>query len=340
MALHDDAEVEGYRNGGKMNTWNDVLKEVNERKTPQGTLDLDGVRRDKMKAVKEYTKRPLIVYAVDFLNAGKAQAVGSELNLDWSDKEGFIEAIQDIEEDFVDIVLHSPGGLAEAADSLVDIIRGKFKHVRFIVPNMAKSAATMLALSGDEILMDIASELGPIDPQFKIRKGDGSGVIAPAQAIIDQFEKAQKSIAKDPKILAPWLPILQQYGPSLYQEAQTAINLSKELVKEWLIKYMFQDKPNKGRIAGNIARYLSNHNNFKSHAKRIGLPELREVKALKPIKAIDIREDSELQNRVWGLYHAISLTFQMTGAYKIFENTSGRALIRLIQTVQISGPVK
>ena len=123
---------------------------------------------------------------------------------------------------------HSPGGLAEVTDSIVEIIRGKFRHVRFIVPNIAKSAATMLALSGDEILMDTASELGPIDPQFKMRKGDGSILIAPAQAIIDQFEKAQDLISKDPKKLAPWLPILQQYGPSLYQEAKNAINLSKD----------------------------------------------------------------------------------------------------------------
>lgn len=323
-----------------MNTWNDVLKEVHERKTPQGTPDIDWVRRGKMKTVMEHTKRPLIVYAVDFLNTGKAQAVGSEINLDWSDKEGFIEAIQNIEGNSVDVLLHSPGGLAEAADSIVDIIRGKFSHVRFIVPNIAKSAATMLALSGDEILMDIASELGPIDPQFTFRKGDGSVVTAPAQAIIDQFEKAQKNIANDPKILAPWLPILQQYGPSLYQQAQNAIELSKDLVKEWLIKYMLKDNPKKGRMAANIARYLSNHNNFKSHAKRVGLLELREVNALKPIKAIDMREDTILQNKIWGLYHAISLTFQMTGAYKIFENTSGRALIRLIQMVQITGPVK
>jgi hypothetical protein len=323
-----------------MNTWNDVLKEVQERKTPQGTPDLDGVRRDKMKAVSEHTQRPLIVYAVDFLNAGKAQAVGPEINLDWSDKEGFIEAIQDIEGDSVDILLHSPGGLAEAADSIVDIIRRKFKHVRFIVPNMAKSAATMLALSGDEILMDIASELGPIDPQFTFRKGDGSIVTAPAQAIIDQFEAAQKSIAKDPKILAPWLPILQQYGPSLYQQAKNAIELSKDLVKEWLIEYMLMNDPAKGRRAGNIARYLSNHNNFKSHAKRVGLRELREVKALKPIKALDMSEDTDLQNKIWGLYHAISLTFGMTAAYKIFENTSGRALIRLVQMIQVGGPMR
>jgi hypothetical protein len=274
------------------------------------------------------------------LNQAKAQAAGSEVLLDWSDKEGFIEAIQDIKGDAVDILLHSPGGIAEAADSMVDIIRGRFQHVRFIVPNMAKSAATMLALSGDQILLDIASELGPIDPQFNFRKGDGSFVSAPAQAIIDQFEAAQKKIAKDPTILAPWLPILQQYGPSLYQQAQNAIKLSKNLVKKWLMKYMFKNYPKKEILARGIANYLSNHNNFKSHAKRIGLNDIKDTKALKALQVVDMREDAELQNRVWGLYHAISLTFGSTGAYKIFENTSRRALIRLLQPVQIVGPTK
>ena len=65
----------------------------------------------KCRKFSRHTKRPLIVYAVDFLNEAKAQAAGSGLLLDWSDKEGFIEAIQGIEGKTVDIFLHSPGGL-------------------------------------------------------------------------------------------------------------------------------------------------------------------------------------------------------------------------------------
>lgn len=57
------------------NTWNDVLKEVEAtRKDPQSPPDLDAVRRGKMKAVMGHTRRPLIVYAVDFLNEAKARA--------------------------------------------------------------------------------------------------------------------------------------------------------------------------------------------------------------------------------------------------------------------------
>ncbi len=318
----------------KMNTWNDVMKEIEgTRRDPQSPPDLDKVRRSKMKDVMDCTKRPLIIYAVDFLNEAKARAAGSGVLLDWSDKEGFIEVIQDLPGDEVDILLHSSGGYAEAADSLVEIIRGRFQHVRFIVPNMAKSAATMPALSADKIIMDVASELGPIDPQFNFQKGDGSFVNAPAQAIIDQFEAAQKKIAKDPTLLVPWLPILQQYGPSLYQQAQNAIVLSKSLVKKWLMKYMFRNSPRKEIRARQISNYLGNHNNFKSHAKRIGINDIQTTKALSAIDVFDMRQDAQLQNRVWGLYHAITITFQFSAAYKLFESTSGRALIRHLQVV-------
>ena len=92
-----------------MNTWNDVLKEFEATKSnPQSPPDCDRVRRNKMMAVKEHTKRPLIVYAVDFLNEMKAQVAGTGILMDWSDKEGFLEAIQDIEGDMVDILIHSP----------------------------------------------------------------------------------------------------------------------------------------------------------------------------------------------------------------------------------------
>ena len=204
---------------------------------------------------------------------------------------------------------------------------------------MAKSAATMLALSGNQIVMDVASELGPIDPQFNFRKGDGTYVTAPAQAIIDQFEAAQKKIAKDPSILAPWLPILQQYGPALYQQAQNAIKLSKDLVKKWLMKYMLKDGPK--RNPGTRGRqHLSDHNNFKSHAKRIGLNDIREIKALKAINVLDMREDPELGEQGMGPLSCNQPDIRLTAAYKLFESTSGSALIRLIQQVQIVGQAK
>ena len=47
-------------------------------------------------------------------------------------------------------------------------------RLRVIVPDFAKSAGTLIALAADKIVMSDSSELGPIDPQFLKKDGDGN----------------------------------------------------------------------------------------------------------------------------------------------------------------------
>ncbi len=88
------------------------------------------------------------------------------------DKDGFDEITRNIPkgDKSLDVFLHNPGGSAEATESIVELLRARFSNIHFIVPNIAKSAATMMAMSGDQILMDERSELGPIDPQLIISR--------------------------------------------------------------------------------------------------------------------------------------------------------------------------
>src|SRR5712692_11293171 len=100
----------------------------------------------------------------------------------------------------------------------------------------------MLAMSGNKLLMDERSELGPTDPQMILTTQDGRIIAAPAQAIKDQFKTAQDEINADPKNLPSWVPILGMYGPALLAECDNQLALSQELVSEWLERYMFAGK--------------------------------------------------------------------------------------------------
>jgi hypothetical protein len=313
-----------------MISWNDIQKEINATiPEPGKPPDLDGIRRAKIAKLSEYRQRPLVIYASDFLNQKKASLAGAELNLDWSDKLGFIEVIQSLEGEKVDVLLHSPGGSADAVQSIVDIIRSKFSDVSFIIPNVAKSAATMLALSGNELIMDEMSELGPTDPQFVIPRRDGI-IQAAGQAIIDQFEEAQKLIAENPKMLVPWIPILQQYGPALYMEARNAIKLSTDMVKNWLEIYMFKGEELASEKAADISSFLGDHKNFLSHRKKIGLSEIRQEPLLQELKVLDMNSKPELKDLVRAVYLTIDATFQYTGVFKIFENSLNKGMFRSI----------
>jgi ClpP class serine protease len=74
--------------------------------------------------------------------------------------------------DQINLLLHSPGGDGTIVEKMVDMCRahlsGQNRKWRVIVPNIAKRAATVLALGADQILMGYCSELGPIDPQVPI----------------------------------------------------------------------------------------------------------------------------------------------------------------------------
>jgi len=66
----------------------------------------------------------------------------------------------------IDVWLESPGGSATTAYKLFLEISHRCSKLRFIIPDYAKSAATLLALGGDEIFMAPAAELGPLDAQI------------------------------------------------------------------------------------------------------------------------------------------------------------------------------
>lgn len=317
-----------------MSNWNQVRLEIQNTKLPNGNPDFDGVRKAKIADLTAHTGRPLLIYASDFLNETKAAACAGEVSLDMRDKIGFLEGIQGLQGNQLDVMIHSPGGLAEAAESIVKILRHRFNDIRFIVPSMAKSAATMLALSGNMVVMDELSELGPTDPQFFIQRGDGSSVYAPAQAIIDQFDKAEAALKSDPRKLPAWLPILPLYGPALYQQCQNAIKLSKHLVKQWLATYMFAGLPRRRALgaARRIANFFGNHNNFLTHLRRVDVDGMLGLGA----SVLDMRQDTALQSRVHALFHATMFTFDGTGAFKIIENSAGHAYVRVLVTPNIA----
>jgi len=66
----------------------------------------------------------------------------------------------------IDFVVHTPGGLVLASAQIARALARHDGHVRVIVPHYAMSGGTLLALAADEIVMDINSVLGPVDPQI------------------------------------------------------------------------------------------------------------------------------------------------------------------------------
>lgn len=314
-----------------MPTWSEILKELRETQKIEKKLPYDLVRRKYLKQLQEYTKRNTILYASNWTQ-GK-DIPSNLISITDEDVQGFMEVISNLSGDNLDLIIHSPGGTAEATEALVKYLRSKFNHIRAIIPYAAMSAATMLTCAADVIIMGNHSFMGPIDPQLMVNTRLGRQVV-PAQSIIEQFKMARDECKEDPKNLGVWLPIIEQYGPALIVQSEHASDLSKILVSEWLKNYMFSSCKNKETIAKEIANKLSKHSSFKSHSRHIEKMQAKNI----GLKIEDLEKDEKLQDLVLSVFHSTTHTFEGTSAVKIIENHLGKAFIKKIQTIPFPIP--
>lgn len=188
----------------------------------------------------------------------------------------------------------------------------------------------MMALACDEIVMGSHSQLGPVDPQFTINTPDGPRT-APAQLILDQFERAKEE-CQDPKNVAAWIPIIRgTYIPGLLSVCESQLALAEEFVAENLAKHMFSGEKEAKRRADAAAAWFADHKQFRSHSRRVGRDQAR----AKGIKVIDLEDNQDFQDAVLSVHHAVDHTFSNTGAFKIIENHLGRAFVQAKQQINL-----
>lgn len=311
-----------------MPTWGEILRELQEEQQKSKQPPFDLVRRRYLGALHLSTGRNTILYATKWTQPGEAQP--ELISITDEDIQGLMEVIYEMKDGRLDLILHSPGGSPEATEAIVTYLRSKFNDIRVIIPHGAMSAATMLACSANRIVMGKHSFIGPIDPQFILQTPLGIQAV-PAQAILDQFQKAQEQ-CKNPALLSSWIPILSQYGPALLIQCDNAIKLSRELVSKWLHEYMFSKTPDNPSME--IAERLSSHGDFKSHGRHISIRQAREMGLL-----VDTLEnDHHFQEQVLSVFHATMHTFTGTPAVKIIENHKGRAFVKMQGQIVIQRP--
>jgi len=156
------------------------------------------------------------------------------------DINGFVTGVYD--HDFSKellLILHTLGGMAEAAQTIFDYLRRKFYAIDVLVPTYAMSVGTMIALGCDRIVMVRQSQLEPKDPQLIVGNRSFS-----AHSIVEQFDEAKKEISSNPLLAHAWAPVLQSFGPALLQEARKSIAYGQSLVRDWLVEYMFSEQIN------------------------------------------------------------------------------------------------
>jgi len=141
-----------------MPDWNSLLYQAKEN----GSV-YDILRRQYLKELYELTNRNVIIYYSGWLQKPlRDKNFSFFTSINDNDKNGFMTTIHELDRTKgLDLILHTPGGDAAATESLVYYLRQMFGDIRAIIPQLAMSAGTMIAMSCRTIVMGKQSSLGP-----------------------------------------------------------------------------------------------------------------------------------------------------------------------------------
>ena len=237
-----------------------------------------------------------------------------------------MEAVSNISGEGLDLILTSPGGSPEAAEAIMWYLRSRFDHIRAVVPIAAMSAATMMSLACDEILMGTHSQLGPIDPQLTLLTPEGPRS-APAQAILDQFQMAKEE-CRDPRNIGAWLPLLRSLLPGLIAQCIHSREQAERFVAEQLEAHMLEGDPDKAKA---VAAWFADFSHFKSHGRPVTIHDALRL----GLNVTRLEDNQELQDLVLSVHHAVRHTFNNTGTTKLIENHHGRAYLEMMGQVVV-----
>lgn len=161
------------------------------------------------------------------------------------------------------LILSSPGGQAVAAEKILNVCRSyaDLNQTSFtaFIPKSAKSAATIIALGADKILMSQAAELGPIDPQIIVSNPVETGKETETEILDTKTKVIEKKVFAQSSNVIPairiikavdnlmdgsdsffsWLKskkskehFLTQYAYDLYLMAKNELRLSKDILEK------------------------------------------------------------------------------------------------------------
>jgi hypothetical protein len=204
-------------------------------------------------------------------------------------------ALADLEGETLDVVLYSHGGDIDAAYVVARELRRRFESVRIFVPLLAKSAATLVCLVADELVLGPLGELGPLDGQCPDRRNpDGSGdasCVLPFRALGQLREEAAaqyryllKELAKGPGMTRKEASrracmltgsllgrVFARVDPDRIAEDARALEVGTEYACRLLRRY----QPDLHACCQDLTRRLLE--GYPSHGFVIDLEELREL---------------------------------------------------------------
>jgi hypothetical protein len=220
--------------------------------------------------IEAIRSKPLIVYVTSIRENASGHiaqdAVAELLNQ--------LQALpRDVED--LDLLIVSNGGDGTVAWRIVSLIRERVKRFSILVPHAAFSAATLIALGANEIVMHPHGNLGPTDPQItNPKKGIQFGT-EDLQAFL-KFAKEQVGLSDQKPLRDLFLKFSEEVGFVGIGVAARGTQLSTSVGEKMLLMHMTdtEGKQNARAISEALNTKYFHHGYplSRTEAKEIGLP--------------------------------------------------------------------
>ena len=225
-------------------------------------------RKELYKKIQRKRKRPLLVYVTSIrpgVSVMMAQDVIPEI----------IRHIDSIKEtdNGIDIFIISTGGDPIVSLRIDNLLRDRFTKLSAMIPYNAYSAATLLALGADEIIMHPYANLGPVDPQLTITRPNQPPMNFAYEDIKKYVEFVKDIGISDQELMQKSFELLtKEVGTVPIGVAKRSSQLALSMSEKLLSSHM-EDKAKAKSISEmlNTAFYHHGYPLSRNEAKEIGL---------------------------------------------------------------------
>jgi len=209
--------------------------------------------------------------------------------------------------DKIDLFLYSNGGDALVPWRLVSMAREYCDKFSVLIPYKAHSAATMIALGADEIIMSDLSELSPIDPSTanifnpQDPKNPQARIPISVEDVMAYFDLAKNKFGiKSDEDLAKIFNKFVESNPQIHPLALGNVNRTHNLIKV-LAKRLLKShaNPMEDKEIDEIVDYLTEK--LYSHQYFIGRKEAKEDLGFKTITYAD-KDLADLMTQLYEEY--------------------------------------
>ena len=238
-------------------------------------------RKELYKQIEKLRDRPLITYVTSIRNGLEGQMTQDVIPK-------FIKQLDYIskEKKEIDLLIISNGGDPIVSWRIISLLRERFEQISILIPYKAYSAATMLSLGANEIIMHPYANLGPIDLQINYKSNNVEKSIS-YEDIVKYFEFTDK-INLSNKDLA-FEKLTNEIPATLIGFARRSHNLEYKL-SERLLETHLSDKEKVKKIISTLNSEFYHHGYplGRTEAKNIGLNV--------------VNPDNKLEKLMWKIY--------------------------------------